>query len=153
MTLPLEATRKFIHVSYRTVCTAPWPPCRSTPTHSMHPTSFTTYRPPWPAMHDNACHSADMALCWPPPSPPVAALKSVPTSPTPKRSPAPNLKSMTPEERTAFIRANAQRCVQERMRAPGVASRLHQKPRLWHRHPLSRPLILHLHHPRLCLSK
>ena len=43
--------------------------------------------------------------------------------------------------------------MQERMRAPRVASHLHQKPRLWHRHPLSRPLILRLRHPRLCLSK
>ena len=58
----------------------------------------------------------------PPPPPPVAALKSVPTPPAPTRSPAPNLKSMTPEERTAFIRADAQRRVQERMRALGVAS-------------------------------
>ena len=66
---------------------------------------------------DNACHSADAALCWPPPSPPIAALKSVPTPPTPTRSPAPNLKSMTPEEQTLFIRADTQRHVQERSRA------------------------------------
>ena len=78
------------------------------PTHSMHPTSFTTYRPPLPATRDDAHHSADAAPCWPPPSPPVTALKSVPTSPMPKRSPAPNLKPTTSEERTAFIRADAQ---------------------------------------------
>ena len=88
----------------------------STPTHSMHPTSFMTYRPPWPATRDDAHHSADAALCWPPPSPPVAALKSVPTPPTPTRLPAPNLKSMMPEERTAFIHADMQRHVQERLR-------------------------------------
>ena len=122
MTLPLKATRKFIHISYSTVCTAPRLPCGSTPTDSMHPTSFTTYQPPRPATHDDAHHSADAALCWPPPSPPVAALKPVPTPPTPTRSPALSLKSTMPEERTVFIHADAQQCVRERMRAPGVAS-------------------------------
>ena len=60
-------------------------------------------------MHDDTCHSADTALCWPPP-------------PAPMRSPAPNLKSTTPEEQTAFIRADAQQHVQERMHVLGVAS-------------------------------
>ena len=32
----------------------------------MHPTSFTTYRPPRLAMRDNTHHSADAALCWQP---------------------------------------------------------------------------------------
>ena len=89
------------------------------PMHSMHPTSFTTYQL---AMCDDTHHSADAALCWPPPPPPVATLKSVPMPPSLKRSPAPNLKSMMLEEWTAFIHADAQQYVQERMHTLGVAS-------------------------------
>ena len=38
------------------------------PTHSMHPTSFTTDRPPQPATTcDDVRHAADAALCWPSP--------------------------------------------------------------------------------------
>ncbi|KAK4047374.1 hypothetical protein OIV83_005421 [Microbotryomycetes sp. JL201] len=53
----------------------------------------------------------------PPPSapPPVAA-------PAPSASPAANLSSMSPEERAAARRAEAQRRVQERLRALGVAA-------------------------------
>ncbi|KAF8589690.1 hypothetical protein K439DRAFT_300209 [Ramaria rubella] len=59
----------------------------------------------------------------PPPAPPPASSTSRSAPPrAPTASPAPNTKSMTPDERSAFIRAEAQRRMQERMRALGVAS-------------------------------
>ncbi|GEM10145.1 rho guanyl-nucleotide exchange factor [Rhodotorula toruloides] len=71
----------------------------------------------------------------PPPLPPPAADKKIDAPPPPpptqppapaaagaSPSPAPDLKSMSPAERQAFIRAEAQRRVQERLRALGVAA-------------------------------
>ncbi|ORY26048.1 hypothetical protein BCR39DRAFT_542389 [Naematelia encephala] len=54
----------------------------------------------------------------PPPSAPAAA-SSAPPPPKPS-APAPQTKHMTPEERTAFIREQAQRRIQERLKALGV---------------------------------
>ncbi|EIN07872.1 hypothetical protein PUNSTDRAFT_103983 [Punctularia strigosozonata HHB-11173 SS5] len=65
----------------------------------------------------------------PPPPPPSAPSSSIskppPPAPAPSASPAPgapNTKNMTPEERRAFIQAEAQRRMQERMRALGVTT-------------------------------
>jgi actin cytoskeleton-regulatory complex protein PAN1 len=44
-----------------------------------------------------------------------------PAAPVPSASPAPQTKSMTPDERAAFIRAQAQQRLQERMKALGVS--------------------------------
>ncbi|KAH9842454.1 uncharacterized protein C8Q71DRAFT_732931 [Rhodofomes roseus] len=58
----------------------------------------------------------------PPSAPPPSAIaKPPPPAPAPTKSPAPNLKNMSGEERKAFIRAEAQRRMQERMAALGVA--------------------------------
>ncbi|KAI5118090.1 hypothetical protein M0805_007740 [Coniferiporia weirii] len=57
----------------------------------------------------------------PPPAPaPVAA--APPPAPKPSASPAPNMRNMSKEEREAFIREQAQRRLQERMRALGVTT-------------------------------
>ncbi|KAI0689841.1 hypothetical protein BC835DRAFT_1407733 [Cytidiella melzeri] len=59
----------------------------------------------------------------PPPPPPPAPTDTInrpPPAPTPARSPAPAVKKMTPEERKAFMQAEAQRRIQERMAALGV---------------------------------
>ena len=63
----------------------------------------------------------------PPPPPPAAAApsaisKAPPAPPAPTRSPAASTKNMTPEERQAFIRAEAKRRMEARMQALGVAS-------------------------------
>ena len=64
----------------------------------------------------------------PPPPPPAAAApapvasKPPPAPPTPGKSPAPNVKSMTPQERRAFIQAEAQRRTAERMAAMGLSA-------------------------------
>jgi hypothetical protein len=64
----------------------------------------------------------------PPPPPNAAASVSVvslppPAPPTPAKSPAPNFKkNMTPEERRAFIQAEAQRRTAERMAAMGLSA-------------------------------
>jgi len=63
----------------------------------------------------------------PPPPPPAAASvpavsKSPPAPPIPGKSPAPNVKNMTPEERRAFIQAEAQRRTAERMAAMGLSA-------------------------------
>ncbi|KAH9053752.1 hypothetical protein EDB87DRAFT_1650194 [Lactarius vividus] len=63
----------------------------------------------------------------PPPPPPAAApisspSKAPPAPPAPGRSPAPNTKNMTPEERRAFIQAEAQRRTAERMAAMGLSA-------------------------------
>ncbi len=60
----------------------------------------------------------------PPPPPPAApaAAKPPPAAPKPASSLAPNLKSMTPKEREAYIREQAQRRLQDRMRALGVVT-------------------------------
>lgn len=62
----------------------------------------------------------------PPPPPPVSVpvpvvSKSPPAVPTPGKSPAPNVKNMAPEERRAFIQAEAQRRTAERMAAMGLS--------------------------------
>ena len=66
--------------------------------------------------------SPPIAARSPPPPPPAAApvsspSKPPPVPPTPGKSPAPNTKNMTPEERRAFIQAEAQRRTAERMAA------------------------------------
>ena len=63
----------------------------------------------------------------PPPPPPPAPSSRVETStktppPPPTTSPAPGLKSMSAEERKAYIQSEAQRRVQERLKALGVSS-------------------------------
>ncbi|KAI9451971.1 hypothetical protein BJY52DRAFT_1295264 [Lactarius psammicola] len=63
----------------------------------------------------------------PPPPPPAAApvsspSKPPPAPPAPGRSPAPNTKNMTPEERRAYIQAEAQRRTAERMAAMGLSA-------------------------------
>ncbi|TCD66409.1 hypothetical protein EIP91_001400 [Steccherinum ochraceum] len=60
----------------------------------------------------------------PPPSapPPNNVSRLPPPAPAPSASPAANMKSMTPEERKAFIQAEAQRRMQERMAALGVST-------------------------------
>ena len=62
----------------------------------------------------------------PPPAPPPAAVASAspapPPAPTAKPASGPDTKKMTPEERTAFIRAQAQARIQDRLRALGVES-------------------------------
>ncbi|KAI0314387.1 hypothetical protein OF83DRAFT_1174805, partial [Amylostereum chailletii] len=59
----------------------------------------------------------------PPPPPPPAPSSSLakPPPPPPTASPAPQTKNMTPAERQAFIKAEAQRRLAERMAALGVA--------------------------------
>ncbi|KAI0085934.1 hypothetical protein BDY19DRAFT_963763 [Irpex rosettiformis] len=59
----------------------------------------------------------------PPPPPPPAPTSSVnrpPPAPLPAKSPAPGVKKMSPEERKAFMQAEAQKRIQERMAALGV---------------------------------
>lgn len=60
----------------------------------------------------------------PPPAPPAPSttLNVPPAAPVPTSSPAPTLKNMTPEERSAYIREQSQRKLQERMLALGVIS-------------------------------
>lgn len=59
----------------------------------------------------------------PPPAPTTApALSAPPAPPKPTKTDVPNTKNMTPEERTAFIREQAQRRIQERLKALGVES-------------------------------
>jgi actin cytoskeleton-regulatory complex protein PAN1 len=62
----------------------------------------------------------------PPPPPPAASVpvvsKPPPAPPTPAKSPAANVKNMTPEERRAFIQAEAQRRTAERMAAMGLTA-------------------------------
>ncbi|KAG1749461.1 hypothetical protein EDB19DRAFT_1680127 [Suillus lakei] len=63
----------------------------------------------------------------PPPPPPPAApanniLQPPPPPPAPSRSPAPGMKNMTPEERKAFIHAQAKKRLEERMQALGVSA-------------------------------
>lgn len=56
----------------------------------------------------------------PPPKIPSPAPLSVPTAPQPSLSPTPNLKNMSQAERSAYMKAEAQRRVQARMAALGV---------------------------------
>ena len=61
----------------------------------------------------------------PPPPPPASSSSKpapAPAPPTPARSPAPAMKNMTPEERQAFIRAEAQRRLEARKQALGVVT-------------------------------
>lgn len=65
----------------------------------------------------------------PPPAPPPAPAASAvanpppaPPAPTSNATAAPSTKNMTPEERSAFIREQAQRRIQERLKALGVES-------------------------------
>ncbi|KAI0294656.1 hypothetical protein B0F90DRAFT_1755296 [Multifurca ochricompacta] len=63
----------------------------------------------------------------PPPPPPAAAPVNTASKPppvplVPTKSPAPNLKNMTAEERRAFIQAEAQRRTAERMAAMGLSA-------------------------------
>ncbi|BGO93264.1 hypothetical protein NBRC10512_000083 [Rhodotorula toruloides] len=86
---------------------APSPPRRQSP-----PARSRTPPPPPPPP------AADKKIDAPPPPPPTQPPAPAGSSP----SPAPDLKSMSPAERQAFIRAEAQRRVQERLRALGVAA-------------------------------
>ncbi|KAK4688172.1 actin cytoskeleton-regulatory complex protein PAN1, partial [Tremellales sp. Uapishka_1] len=61
----------------------------------------------------------------PPPAPPAAPKDEIAVPPPPPPAPAaavPSTKNMTPEERTAYIRAQAQQRIQDRLRALGVES-------------------------------
>jgi hypothetical protein len=62
----------------------------------------------------------------PPPAPPPAPAAAAPPPAAPPKptsaAAVPNTKNMTPEERTAFIREQAQRRIQDRLRALGVES-------------------------------
>ncbi|GAA5914800.1 actin cytoskeleton-regulatory complex protein PAN1 [Sporobolomyces salmoneus] len=82
-------------------------PRRASPPRSRTP-------PPVPSSKPESTASA------PPPPPPSAPPASVP-APAPASS-TPDPKSMSPEERQAFIRAEAQRRIQDRLRALGVAA-------------------------------
>ncbi|KAI0044289.1 hypothetical protein FA95DRAFT_1497317 [Auriscalpium vulgare] len=67
----------------------------------------------------------------PPAAPPSAISKPPPAPPVPTTaSPAPSTKNMSPAERQAFIRAEAQRRMQERMAALGVAPAPSASPKL-----------------------
>ncbi|KAG2139113.1 uncharacterized protein EDB93DRAFT_707815 [Suillus bovinus] len=68
--------------------------------------STSTRTPPPPAAPANN-------ISQPPPPPPPAA---------PSRSPAPGVKHMTPEERKAFVQAQAKKRLEERMQALGVST-------------------------------
>ncbi|WRT65306.1 uncharacterized protein IL334_002249 [Kwoniella shivajii] len=62
----------------------------------------------------------------PPPAPPPAAVAAAasapPPPPAPSQAAAPSTKNMTPEERKAYIREQAQRRINDRLRALGVES-------------------------------
>ncbi|OAX41282.1 hypothetical protein K503DRAFT_712926 [Rhizopogon vinicolor AM-OR11-026] len=62
----------------------------------------------------------------PPPPPPAAPTNNIsqppPPPPAPSRSPAPGTKNMTPEERKAFIQAEARKRLEARMQALGVST-------------------------------
>jgi len=58
----------------------------------------------------------------PPPSAPSAISKPPPAPPASTQSPATSTKNMSPEERQAFIRAEAKRRMEARMQALGVAA-------------------------------
>ena len=58
----------------------------------------------------------------PPPPPPATSASQPPPPPPPARSPAPSMKNMTPAERQAFIRAEAQRRLEARKQALGVVA-------------------------------
>ncbi|KAG2066386.1 hypothetical protein BDR04DRAFT_1106832 [Suillus decipiens] len=63
----------------------------------------------------------------PPPPPPAAPANNISQpppapAPAPSRSPAPGMKNMTPEERKAFIQAQAKKRLEERMQALGVSA-------------------------------
>jgi len=70
----------------------------------------------------------------PPPAPPPASTSSVsapppaPPAPTSQAAAAPSTKNMTAEERTAFIREQAQRRIQDRLKALGVQSSSAEQP-------------------------
>jgi len=58
----------------------------------------------------------------PPPNPPSNSINQLPPAPPPPSSTPANMAKMTKEERQAFIKAEAQRQIQERMKALGVTS-------------------------------
>lgn len=62
----------------------------------------------------------------PPPPPPAAAppslIRDPPPAPAPTSTPTPSLRNMTPAERQAFAKAEAQRRIQERMAKLGVVA-------------------------------
>lgn len=63
-----------------------------------------------------------------PPPPPAPSAAVAPPPPKPTAAPPPSTKNMTPEERTAFIREQAQRRIQERLKALGVDSGPSESP-------------------------
>ncbi|KAF9806131.1 hypothetical protein IEO21_08793 [Rhodonia placenta] len=67
----------------------------------------------------------------PPSAPPPSAISNPPPPvPTPSKSPAPNVRNMSAEERKAFIQAEAKRRMQERMAALGVSNTPSPSPKL-----------------------
>ena len=64
----------------------------------------------------------------PPSAPQVSAPPRAPPTPTSQASAAPSTKNMTAEERTAFIREQAQRRIQDRLKALGVDSSAAAQP-------------------------
>ena len=58
----------------------------------------------------------------PPPNPPSNSISQLPPAPPPPSSTPANMAKMTREERQAFIKAEAQRQIQERMKALGVTT-------------------------------
>lgn len=58
----------------------------------------------------------------PPPNPPSSSISQPPPAPPPPSSTPANMAKMTREERQAYIKAEAQRQIQERMKALGIAT-------------------------------
>ncbi|KAH7911883.1 hypothetical protein BJ138DRAFT_1062162 [Hygrophoropsis aurantiaca] len=76
---------------------------------------------------DRARESSNTATRTPPPPPPANPPRSTisqppPPPPAPTRSPAPTMKNMTPEERSAFVRSEAKKRLEARMQALGVSA-------------------------------
>jgi hypothetical protein len=80
----------------------------------------------WDRKYDRDRAPSSPAAARSPPPPPAAPVPAVskppPAPPTPAKSPAANVKNMTPEERRAFIQAEAQRRTAERMAAMGLTA-------------------------------
>ncbi|RXK39792.1 hypothetical protein M231_02985 [Tremella mesenterica] len=65
----------------------------------------------------------------PPPAPPAPSIAAPPPPPAPtSTAAAPSTKNMTPEQRSAFIREQAQKRIQDRLRALGVESAPPEQP-------------------------
>jgi len=76
--------------------------------------------------YEAARPSSPLAIREPPPAPPSAPpvnnISNPPPAPKPPSSPAPNMKSMTAQERQAYARAEAQRRIEARKAALGIVA-------------------------------